>query len=192
MLSNTYVRIVCANENKRIRELLERLLDEAGKTAVMDEHGICLSLLVEKIEMERQSRRFEKYILPFIQADDSRMAAMEKMADLKKDISFCQTLLVTVLKEAFENGTIDRWIFAPEIHRYSDLNRKLLACEEREMNAPVREAVSDESWFVLAESFIKEDEELFEDKSLNEKEVFGMNFDSSVRRDDSVKFEYRI
>lgn len=36
MLSNTYIRIVCANENNRIRRLLERLRGDADKMAVMD------------------------------------------------------------------------------------------------------------------------------------------------------------
>ncbi len=192
MLSNTYVRIVCANENNRIRELLERLMGEADRTAIMDEHGICLSALVERVEQERRTRRFEKYILPFIAADDSRSGFLGSMNGMKKDISTCHSSLVPVLKEAFENGTIDGGMIAPEIRRYCDLNRRLLDFEESEMGTPVKGNVAEDVWFSLAESFIKEDKELFDDKYMNEKGVFDFVRDGSARRQGGMKSEFRV
>lgn len=192
MLSNTYVRIACANENNRIKKLLERLCGDAGKTALVNENGISLPALVEKIELERRTRRFEKYILPFIEADDSKAGILGKMHEIRKDISICAASLLPVLKEAFEHGTIDRSIFVPEVKRYCDLNKKLLDYEESEWSLPVKGTVSEDGWFALAESFIKEDKELFDDKYLNEKEVFDMIPDSSAWRGRDARFEYRV
>lgn len=191
MLSTTYIRIVCANENNRIRKLLERLGGEADDTAVMD-GAARLHVLVEKIEMERRMRRFDKYILPFIKADDSRMGTIEKMDAIRKDISVCVVLLLSVLKEAIENGIIDPQVFAPEIKRYCELNGRLLDDEESSLGMSGRGNLMEESWFSLAESFIKEDKELFDGKYLNEKEVFDMIPESSVWWQADKKAEYRV
>ena len=191
MLSTTYIRIVCANENNRIRKLLERLGGEADDTAVMD-GAARLHVLVEKIEMERRMRRFDKYILPFIKADDSRMGTIEKMDAIRKDISVCVVLLLSVLKEAIENGIIDPQVFAPEIKRYCELNGRLLDDEESSLGMSGRGNLMEESWFSLAESFIKEDKELFDGKYLNEKEVFDMIPESSIWWQADKKAEYRV
>ena len=191
MLSNTYIRIVCANENNRIRKLLERLCGEKDKTAVMDEAATFYSL-VEKIEQERRARRFDKFILPFIKADDPGTGILEKMEELRKDISVCVILLQSVLKEAIDNGTIDRQVFAPEIQRYCDLNNKLLDYEESRLGVSGRGGVAEDDWFALAESFIKEDKELFNDKYLNEKEVLDIIPESPVWRSADAKTEYRV
>lgn len=52
--------------------------------------------------------------------------------------------------------------------------------------------VTEEGWFALAESFIKEDKELFEGKYLNEKEVLNTVPESSVWRVADAKTEYRV
>lgn len=135
MLSNTYIRIVCANENNRIRKLLERLCGEKDKTDVMDEAATLYSL-VEKIEQERRARRFDKFILPFIKADDPGTGILEKMEELRKDISVCVVLLQSVLKEAIDNGTIDRQVFAPEIQRYCDLKKNCWIMKKADWACP--------------------------------------------------------
>lgn len=191
MLSNTYIRIVCANENNRIRKLLERLSGEADKMAVMD-GAAGLHALVEKIELERSARRFDKYILPFVKADDSRTGVVEKMDAIRKDISVCVVLLLSVLKEAADHGIIDGQVFVPEIKRYCDLNGKLLDYEESGLGMSGTAGVTEEGWFALAESFIKEDKELFEGKYLNEKEVLNTVPESSVWRVADAKTEYRV
>lgn len=191
MLSNTYIRIVCANENNRIRRLLERLRGDADKMAVMD-GAADLKARVEKTELERKTRRFDKYILPFVKADDSRNALVEKMDAIRKDISVCVVLLLSVLKEAIDHGIIDRQVFAPEIKRYCDLNGKLLEYEESRLDVSDRGGVTEDGWFALAESFIKEDKELFDGKYLNEKEVLNMIPQSSVWRQAGEKSEYRV
>ncbi len=191
MLSNTYIRIVCANENNRIRRLLERLRGDADKMAVMD-GAADLKARVEKTELERKTRRFDKYILPFVKADDSRNALVEKMDAIRKDISVCVVLLLSVLKEAIDHGIIDSQVFAPEIKRYCDLNGKLLEYEESRLDVSDRGGVTEDGWFALAESFIKEDKELFDGKYLNEKEVLNMIPQSSVWRQAGEKSEYRV
>ena len=191
MLSKTYIRIVCANENNRIRRLLEHLGGVADKMAVMD-GAAGLHALVEKIELGRSARRFDKYILPFVKADDSRTGVVEKMDAIRKDISVCVVLLLSVLKEAADHGIIDGQVFAPEIKRYFDLNGKLLDYEESGLGMSGRAGVTEEGWFALAECFIKEDKELFEGKYLNEKEVLDAVPESSVWRVADAKSEYRV
>ncbi len=192
MLSNTYIRIVCANENNRIRNLLDRLRREAEKTSAVDGIAVYMCALVEKIELERRTRRFDKFILPFIKADDSRTGVVEKMDEIRKDISVCVDLLLSVIKESNHNGTIDRQLVAPEINRYCDLNSKLLDYEESRLGISGREGVAEEGWFALAESFIKEDKELFDGKYLNEKEVLNTVPESSVWWVADAKTEYRV
>lgn len=192
MLSTTYVRIVCTNENNRIRKWLDRLVDESDKTGVMDESGISLPELVERIEFERNTRRFEKYVLPFIETDASRAGDVKNMNEIRKNISLCVAALLPILNEVTENGTIDRLIFVPEIRRYCDLIRKLLDYEEWELMMSTHESVAEDGWFGLAERFIKEDKVFFDGKYQNEKEEFDMMPDSSVWRTADVKCEYRI
>lgn len=52
-----------------------------------------------------------KYILPFVKADDSRTGVVEKMDAIRKDISVCVVLLLSVLKEAADHGIIDGQVF---------------------------------------------------------------------------------
>lgn len=80
----------------------------------------------------------------------------------------------------------------PEIQRYCDLNNKLLDYEESRLGVSGRGGVAEDDWFALAESFIKEDKELFNDKYLNEKEVLDIIPESPVWRSADAKTEYRV
>lgn len=67
--------------------MLERLCGEKDKTAVMDEAATLYSL-VEKIEQERRTRRFDKFILPFIKADDPEQASWKRWKNSGKTFQF--------------------------------------------------------------------------------------------------------
>lgn len=192
MLSKTYVRIVCSNENNSIRELLRQLECWKARLSDTDENGASISGLVDRIEKGRQARRFEKYILPFLEAENAGNDALNELYKTKKELAVSYAVLKPLLALTAEARMVDWQILQPEIRRYCELNRRLLELEENRAGVPVQAKVSEDVWFSLAESFIREDKVLLEDKYSSEKDVFDLISGNAVRKQDVIKSEYRV
>lgn len=191
MLSNTYVRIVCSNESNSIRGLLRKL--EAWNKGLdkMDGNGMSLSGLVKRIEKERKARRYEKYILPFLEAENVGNGALKDIYKAKDDLAVSYASLMPVLDMAMKNR-IEWKILLQEIRRYCELNRRLLDLEETGLGVPVQTNVSEDVWFSLAENFIREDKAHLDEKYQNKKDVFDLISGNGVRKQDIIKSEYRV
>ena len=189
MLSNTYVRIVCSNENNSIRELLRQLECWKAELSDTDENGTSISGLVGRIEKGRQARRFEKYILPFLEAENAGNDALNELYKTKKELAVSYAVLRPLLALTTEGRMVDWQILQPEIRRYCELNRRLLELEESRTGVPVQTKVSEDVWFSLAENFIREDKALLENRYSSEKDVFDLISGNAVRKQGVIRVQ---